>query len=75
MESVSIPLGGLVQHARRPGVWRVISVDAGEAVIEPWDDLAAGYFHAAEAYAVRSPIALLHRLRPGRAEGMLASVV
>lgn len=69
MEAFSVPSGSLVSYAGRPGVWRCLGIEnhGGEvlAVIEPWDDLAAGSFHASEAYSVTVPHRLLHRLRPG----------
>lgn len=59
--------GSLVRHLQRPGVWRVVGVIGREAEIEPWDDQAAGAFHAAEAYAICAKVPLLRRLVPGRA--------
>ncbi len=73
MEPFSIPLGGLVEHVLRPGVWRVLGLDRldGETavVIEPWDDAAAGACHVAEAYSLVVPARLIRRLRPGRSNG------
>ncbi len=62
-----IEIGALVHHRGRPGVWRILG-EAGELlVIEPWDDQAAGSFHASEAYELQAPCHLIRRLRPGRA--------
>ena len=58
--------GALVRHQRRPGVWRILGLVDDRATIEPFDDLAAGSFHAAEAYAIVSPVQVLSRLLPGR---------
>ena len=62
----ALELGGLVRHRERPGVWRVLGIAGIRAEIEPWDDLAAGAFHASEAYTVFARVHLLSRLRPGR---------
>jgi hypothetical protein len=60
--------GSLVNHYQRPGVWRIVGLVAGRALIEPWDDAAAAGFHPAEAYVIAARVTLLRRLRPGGAD-------
>jgi hypothetical protein len=43
------------------------------AEIEPWDDLAGGSLHPAEAYAIAAPTRVLTRLLPGRSDAAIAA--
>jgi hypothetical protein len=66
MNTERLEPGALVRHRARPGIWRIVGVIGWRAEIEPWDDLAGGSLHPAEAYSIQAPVQLLSRALPGR---------